>query len=307
VTSKTKKYFQYSKTAMSFSAELFESKDPKRLISALRRTTLYDVHDKRAIVHVPAEVLAVLAKVYDGKKPKTYEELEEKDAKKKKLIRYAAKLDAKITDFVNGQCLAGFGCNAEGKAEEVIRGLLRKSEALEILLINNEVASVVGYGRAGTGKFGRKLVLQDEPIAKKVKKDKVYTAYKGRKLFEIDVLAGRDEKFEDAKTLLNYVIAHRLAGHSSGVLIQVLQDTPIGEWVSAFGFETVYAHLKKDGEYRQLRLPQGVEYMALVDTPQREGQKKVSWITKFGRAYDVDVELCPARGARDAWRQPCTF
>lgn len=305
MTSKTKKYFQYSKTAMSFSPELFESKDPKRLISALRRTTLYDAHMQTAIVHVPAEVLAVLAKVYDGKKPKTYEELEEKDKKKKKLIRYAKKLDAKITEFVKTECLAGFGCNAD-KAAEVIRGLLRKSEALEILLVSNEIQAVVGYGRAGTGKFGRKLVLQDKPIEKKVKKDKVYTAYKGRKLFEIDVLSGTSA--ENAVTLLNYVIAHKLAGHSSGALIQVVAASEVGAAVQNLGFTEVYAHLKKDGEYRQLNLPAGVAYMALVDTPQGEGQKKVSWITKFARYYEqYNVELCPARGARDAWRQPCTF
>ena len=140
----------------------------------------------------------------------------------------------------------------------------------------------------------------------KKKKDRVYTAYKGKRLVEIDVLAGVDG--EKAKTLLQYVIAHRLT-NSSGVLIQTTGG--LKGLLELHGFKTVYAHLKRDGKYKLLRLPEGVEYLALVDTPKKDDEKAVPWIVKFAKAFqtnaDNTIDLCPAPGAKDAWRQHCQF
>lgn len=296
---------------MSVPAKLLKSNKPELVLGALKKATLYELHGGIAHLHIPKEVVQVIAKTHASENPKTYKELEEKAKGEsgKKLVRYAKKVETKLVEFVKNECMDGFGCVA-GKGEQVVQGLIRKSTQLEVLLQDNEIQAVVGYGRAGTGKFGRKLIFQNKVIqaGEKKKKDAVYTAYKGKRLVEIDVLAGADER--NAAVLLNYVIAHRCA-KSSGVIIQTVAGKDVARTLGGRGFKQVYAHVKRDGAYKQLRLPEGVVYMALVDTPKTGDDEKVHWLVKFAKAFETNadnqIDLCPPRGAKDAWRQHCQF
>lgn len=303
---------------MSIPAEVIKGKNASRLASALKKASLHAAHDFISLVHIPQQVIAVIYKTVSADKPKTFDE-QERDAtstSKVRLIKYAAKVHQRLVDFVSeaGLCPGGGGCKTTDATFRVIEGVVRNKTDLLLFMRKNVITSVIAWGKAGTGKYGRKVVLQNEDITTgKAKKDRIYKLYKHHKLIEVDLLLGMDddEGLADSVRLFRYAIAHYAVGHASGVIVQVYNDDAAGRVLqrltTAHGFEPVYAFVKKDGAYRPLFGSVDVQYYALIDTPKSDDDKAESWAAKFAKGFLFENDLCLAGKAGYQAAKLCTF
>jgi hypothetical protein len=317
---------------MSVPAEVIKGCDATRLAAALKKATTYVAHDKISLVHIPSNVVAVIAKKYaSGDKAKDFErqEYEASSTATVRLIKYARKIHEKIIAFLidnsgvrpdagdpASACLVGYGCQTNASQAQILSGLVRNKSDMMLYVRGKagggtQITAIIAWGRAGTGKYGRKIVLQTAPIPRGpgqvAKKERIYKLYRHKRLAEVDLLQGDKYGTDDAVKLFQYVIAHYIVGHASGVVVQGVVGKFGATLATQHGFKKVESYLKVDNEYKPL-FPAEVSYYALVDTPKCDDDKGKCWAAKFAAAFNDNThDLC--LGGKQGYKaaQLCTF